>query len=154
MHTNQPGAPARPSPSSSHATERVLREARRLHRAATSNSLCMALPVLRRVLATHTVPRTPLPDLFRRRHSLQRKHLLRTLAVEAGFESWEAYRPTLDDTPLSALDALEVVHRGTGQLKLWFSNEREAKDFTARHGGRPVKVGSQAVVLPAKDEPV
>jgi hypothetical protein len=52
------------------------------------------LPVLRRVLASGAIRHDSLPEAFRRRGELQRKHLLRTLAVEAGFESWEAWRPT------------------------------------------------------------
>lgn len=131
----------------------VLREAKRLHRAAISDSLSTALPVLRRLLAAGAVPPARLPELFRRRSTLQRKHLLRTLGIEAGFTSWEAHRPALDRLAVSELRQLELAHQGASCLNLWFSSELEARAFAARHGGRPIRVGSQAVVLPAQDRP-
>jgi hypothetical protein len=129
------------------APELVRREAKRLHRAATSDSLAAALPVLRRLLAAGAITETTLPGLFRRRDTVQRKHVLRTLAFEAGSPSWEAYRPTLDHTDVRQLEAFAVVGTGYAKLNLWFSNEPDAARFASQHGGHSVRVGTQAVVL-------
>lgn len=126
----------------------VLREAKRLHRAAISDSLSAALPVLRRILAAGAVATTTLPDLFRVRYTVQRKHVLRTLAFEAGCRSWEEYRPILAHTDARQLEQFAVLEMGYANLNLWFSNEPEALQFATQHGGRAVRVGMQAVVLP------
>lgn len=130
------------------STRVVLREAKRLHRAATSDSPSSALPMLRRLLAARAVPTRTLPQLFRVRDTVQRKHILRTLAFEAGYRSWEEYRkalPRLDAQPL--LQAF-LSERYASHLNLWFTNETEAMQFAAAHGGRALRIGKQAVVLP------
>ena len=135
------------------ATAAVLREARRLHRAATSDSPAAALPVLRRLLATQVMPAASLPELFRQRARVQRKHVLRMLALEAGHASWEAFAqalPTLDAAPL--LQAFDS-QRGSATLKLWFPDEAQATAYAAEHGGQVVRVGQQAVVVPADAAP-
>lgn len=143
-------APAHTSPRpDTHAgIELVLREARRLHRAATSDSLSNALPVLRRLLAVDAVPARPLPGLFRARQTVQRKHLLQMLAREAGCANWAEYRRVL---PLSNVDDLRrylLATSSIASLKHWFSNEAEALQFAAEQGGQVIRVGQQAVVLP------
>lgn len=134
-------------PSPNEAIAWLHREARRLHRAAASDSLAAALPVLRRVLASGAIRHDSLPEAFRRRDELQRKHLLRTLAVEAGFESWEAWRPALQGLSRADLERTAGGPRDTSQLKLWFRNLAEADAYAATHGGQAVAVGGQAVVL-------
>lgn len=143
------------------AAQAVLREARRLHRAATSDALSNALPVLRRLLAARAIPAGSLPQLFHQRATVQRKHVLRMLAFEAGHESWEAYSrvlPGLD--PETVALSLALPHgagagagagTGTGTLKLWFAGEAQARRYAATHGGRALRVGRQAVVLPAHE---
>lgn len=134
-----------------HTTQVVLREARRLHHAARSDSLSTALPVLRRLLVAGTVPVRTLPELFRRRATVQRKHVLRALAIEAGHASWEDYSrvlPHLD--PLRVQHGVHVEH-SVATLKRWFASESAALQFAAEHGGRALRVGQQAVVLPASD---
>lgn len=141
---------ATPAPS---ATQAVLREARRLHRAATSDATVAALPVLRRLLAAQALPQAPLPELFRQRAQVQRKHVLRMLAAEAGHASWEAYAqvlPTLDAGPL--LQAFDS-QRGSAMLKLWFSDEAQARAHAEQHGGQVLRVGRQAVVVPPDAAP-
>lgn len=131
------------------ATQFVLREARRLHRAAASQAAFESLPVLRRLLAAGAAPpaaRT-LTELFRMRGTLQRKHVLRALAFEAGHASWEQYRQVLPQLDVQALRQRAEAERGTGRLKPWFASEAEARRFAAAHGGRAVPVGRQAVVL-------
>lgn len=140
-------------PPSQPSIELVLREAKRLHRAARSDSLCAALPVLRRLLQADAVPRVSLPELFRRRTLVQRKHLLRALAVEAGHESWEQYRPVLSRTPATALQHFELVQPGAGHLNLWFPSASAARIFAAHSGGQALRVGRQGVVLAAEGAP-
>ncbi len=121
---------------------------RRLQRAATSDATAAALPVLRRLLAAQALPPTPLPELFRQRAQVQRKHVLRMLAAEAGHASWEDYAlvlPTLDPGPL--LQTFDS-QRGSATLKLWFSDEAQARAHAAQHGGQVLRVGRQAVVVP------
>ena len=139
--------------SSSPAQAAMLREAKRLHRAATSDALSEALPVLRRLLAARAVPACPLQALFRDRASLQRKHVLRMLAFEAGHASWEAYSQAL-----SGLDSQSVVlpvaaQRSTAMLKHWFVGEQQAMQFASAHGGLVTRVGHQegAVVWPLQE---
>ena len=133
------------------STQVVLREAKRLHRAATSGSLSAALPVLRRILVAGAVPTTTLPNLYGRRDTVQRKHVLRTLAFEAGHRSWEEYRPALAHVVARQLEQFSVLEKGYANLNLWFSSEPEALRFATQHGGRAVRIGTQAVVLPAAE---
>ncbi len=130
------------------AVSQLLREARRLHRAARSDALTQSLPVLRRLLRSQSVTPGSLPELHRRRHSVQRKHVLRMLAREAGHPGWEAYRHWLerggDGLPIEHFD---IAGRHAGHLNLWFSTPEAARSHAAVHGGRPIRVGDQAVLL-------
>lgn len=130
-----------------HAANVVRALAKQLHRAATSDSLRVSLPVLRRILATHTLRELSLPQLHRQRAIVQRKHLLRTLAVEAGFASWEHYSQALRDMAVEQLPHLDVLHGTTGYPNLWFSTPEQAQEHALAHGGRVMRVGTQAVVL-------
>ncbi|AZC64573.1 hypothetical protein [Pseudomonas chlororaphis] len=136
-----------PRSPASQAASLVLREAKRLHRTATSGSLASALPILRRLLASNSLPGLSLPELYRQRDKVQRKHLLRTLASEAGFAHWETYRQALDELAPEQLQHFELVYRQAGHLNCWFSSPDEAREYVAHHGGRLLCVGQQAVVL-------
>ena len=125
----------------------LLREAKRLHKAAISEQLAPSLPVLRRLLASHVMQGLSLPELRRHRSMVQRKHLLRMLAKEAGFPCWEAYRQALTEMPPDQLAHFEIARQGAGQLNLWFSTMDEAQAHVKDHGGRAMRVGRQAVVL-------
>lgn len=131
------------------STQVVLREAKRLHRAATSDSPSAALPVLRRLLAARAVPAQTLPNLFRARNTVQRKHILHTLAAEAGHRSWEEYSRVLPVLDVQQLRQTFLSERSTASLKHWFASEADAVRFAAQHGGQAVRVRGQAVVLPA-----
>lgn len=137
----------RVSVNSNSSPQIVLREAKRLHRVATSDSLADALPVLRRLMAAQAVPGDTLPRLFRSRAIIQRKHVLRTLAVEAGYKSWEDYSRALPSiNPQTLAQSLLSVH-SAANLKRWFTSEVEAVRFASVHGGLAARVGNQAVVL-------
>jgi len=125
----------------------VLREAKHLHRAATSDSLAQALPVLRRLLSSNTFHAISLPDLHRRKNLVQRKHLLRMLAIEAGHASWEDYRKVLPAMTPDRVEHFDILRRSAGYPNLWFSSLEEAQAHVETNGGRALRVGDQAVVL-------
>lgn len=134
-------------PSSTQAADLVRALARQLHRAATSDSLRVSLPVLRRILATHTLRDLSLPQLHQQRAMVRRKHLLRTLAIEAGHPSWEHYSRALSGMTVEQLPHLDMLQASAGYPNLWFSNREQAQTYALSHGGRVVPVGTQAVVL-------
>lgn len=136
-----------PQPSSTQAADLVRALARQLHRAATSDSLRVSLPVLRRILATHTLRDLSLPQLHQQRAMVRRKHLLRTLAIEASHPSWEHYSRALSGMTVEQLPHLDVLQASAGYPNLWFSNREQAQTYALSHGGRVVPVGTQAVVL-------
>ena len=138
----QPRVPTSPS------TQLVLREAKRLHRAATADSRLISLPVLRRLLAAGAVLALTLPNLYRARDTVQRKHVLRALAVEAGYGSWEEYSRALPLLDAQQISRAILLERDTPSLKLWFTSEAGAAQFAAANSGHPVRVGRQAVVMP------
>ncbi len=123
----------------------VLREARRLHRAAFRPTFHRparaASPDRGRRAGWHQ----PAAALHRARHTVQRKHLLRLLAAEAGHTSWEAWRPALRHA--LPQDLLHLRLHGSGTANTWFATEDEAR--RAMHGreGRLVRVGWHAVWL-------
>lgn len=127
----------------------VLREAKALQRCVQSDSLADALPVLRRLLAQQVLQGLSLPELYRSRQLVQRKHILRLLALEAGYHSWEQYRPVLATLPLDELSHFDVIRRQVGYPNLWFASWTEAQQYVATQGGRCLRVGQQAVVIVA-----
>ena len=126
----------------------VLREARRLHKLAASASLAAPLPVLRRLIGNQILNGLSLPELHRQRDLVQRKHLLRLLAVEAGHASWEAYRVALVQLSPQALEHFDLVRQVIGYPNFWFSTPEQAQAHVLAHGGRAMRVGQQAVVIP------
>ena len=129
------------------ASQLILRQARQLHRAVTSDSTASSLPVLRRLLASKAMAEQPLPALHRSRRCIQRKHILRMLALEAGFSSWALYGRALKAMPVEALAQFDVIRSGIGYPNLWFATVSEAEVYAAEHGGKVVAVGGQAVVV-------
>jgi hypothetical protein len=128
------------------AVEIVLRQARKLHRAAKTGGISSAMPVMRRVHKAGVLPGHKLSSLYALRRQLQRKHFLRTLAIEAGFPDWERFRPELVQWPAQALAHLHVEEH-FAQLNLWFSTEALARAHAAAHGGQVLRWGTQAMVL-------
>ena len=137
------------APSAAHEPDvaPLLRVAKRLHRAAVSSSLVESLPVLRRLLAAQVIRGLTLPQLSQRRSLIQRKHLLQTLAIEAGFLNWDAYRGALAEKPNAPPLPFDVHTRAAGYPNLWFSSLADAEAHAARHGGHAVRHGQQAVVF-------
>jgi hypothetical protein len=147
MHSPSLSSPPAESATPS-ALELVLRQARKLHRAAKTGSLMSAMPALRRVHAAGVFPGDKLSTLYARRAQLQRKHFLRALAVEAGFLDWEHFRPELLHWAPEAL-AHYRVDACFATLNAWFANVDEAEAHARLHGGQLLRVGRQAVVLAA-----
>lgn len=150
MHTeiqSPDSQPQNPPCNTESAADLVLRIARNLHHAAYSDSKISALPVLRRLLATATLTAISLPELYRSRDIIQRKHILRMLAVEVGFKCWEDYRHALDTMSVEQLSHFDHLRRTAGYPNLWFSNYDEAQDYARENNGHALRVGQQAVVL-------
>ncbi|MGC9492662.1 hypothetical protein, partial [Vibrio genomosp. F10] len=115
-----------------HQIETLLREARVLHRAARTGSITQALPILRRIKASGACHDQSISSLFNQRNTLQRKHFLRVLALEAGYTSWEKYKPVLLTRPEQAF--VNSVHNGNdiATLNLWFSSEQQAQAYAKK----------------------
>jgi hypothetical protein len=145
MHTQNQSL--HPQSSLESAAELVLRIARNLNRAVNSESLAVSLPVLRRLLTSATLTAVSLPELQRNRDIIRRKHLLRMLAVEAGFKCWEDYRHALDNMSADQVVHFDQLHRTSGYPNLWFSTHEAAKIYAQDNSGRVLRVGNQAVVL-------
>jgi hypothetical protein len=138
--------PTSPEIGSAHAL--ILADARRLHRLALRGSLASALPVLRRLIRADLFPTLSLPELHRQRGSIRRKHILRMLAIESGYRSWEELLPILERAAPTDLPFAKASRIDPSQLNLWFSSLDLAIRFTHEYGGEAVSVGPQAVVLP------
>jgi hypothetical protein len=138
--------PTTPEIGSAHAL--TLADARRLHKLALRGSLASALPVLRRLIRADLFRTLSLPELFRQRGSIRRKHILRMLAIESGYRSWEEFRPILESASPTELPCIKEARIDPSQLNLWFPSLDSAVRFTREYGGEAVSVGPQAVVLP------
>ena len=125
----------------------VLGMARRLHKAARSDSLADSLPVLRRLLASDALHDMSLPELQRKRSMVRRKHILRMLALEAGYPAWETYRNELTNMAVEELEHFDLMRSAAGYPNHWFSSVADALEYAGTHGGRAVRVGRQAVVV-------
>ncbi len=113
-----------------------LREhARRLLRLSRDCDTGASLPVLRRMLAANITRAERLADLNATREQLQLKHLLSMLAVELGYENWDACKAHID---AGAFNDFE---------KNWFANEAEALEWQRGNGGYIVRYGEQAVAI-------
>ncbi|QLG88952.1 hypothetical protein HQ393_12295 [Chitinibacter bivalviorum] len=143
-----PTSPEFISKSTDHAAvELVLRQAKRCQRLANTGSISAALPILRRLINAGAVAETSLTVLFRQRATLQRKHFLRMLALEAGLSSWELLRPHLLTLGADDLAHFQWRESEAGKLNLWFATPEAAAQYVQDQGGRLVKVGTQALVL-------
>lgn len=123
------------------------RHARRLHRAARSERVSTALPVLRRLQAAKIFSGLRLSELFEGRERIQRKHLLRMLAVEAGSGDWHRFCVALADSPAQAVSEVDLIERSWMHANAWFASESEACAHAAIHGGRVRRYGAHAVIL-------
>lgn len=130
------------------AAQAISKEARRLHRASVSGALADALPILRRLIATESIRDQTLPELNRQRETIRRKHILRMLAVEAGFSNWENYRKALGKMQCDELPHFEIASKYAGSPNCWYSTFEEALEHAANYGGRPIRLGRQGVVVP------
>ena len=139
-----PASAPRARPHAVTATDVVLRQARKLHRAASNGSIVSALPAARRVHAAGIFPGRALSVSYRERSELRRKHFLRALAVEAGFADWESCRAQLERLPVEVFARFKVEEEWFAYLNSWFSNELQAQAFADRHGGKVIRVGAQA----------
>lgn len=129
------------------AVDAVLHQGRLLHRAAKKGSVAIAMPVLRRLYQSGVCSNQSLVELFKARQSIQRKHVLRMLAIEAGYVSWERYRPALASMTTPLASGLYEQGYSVTKLSHWFSSFEQAQGYAKAHGGKVVKYGQQAVVI-------
>ncbi len=143
---SQGSTPQNPTKTNSQI-EALLREARKLHRAAKTGSISQALPALRRIQAAGVCHDKSVSNLFKERQTLQRKHFLRMLAIEAGYSSWEIYKPVL--LTMSEQASVNSSHDGNAisTLNLWFSTEQQAQVYAKQNGGRVLNYGHQALAI-------
>jgi hypothetical protein len=125
----------------------LLREARKLHKTVKTGSLSQSLPILRRLITSKTLTQLSLPELRNKPDIVQRKHLLQMLAHEAGYSSWASYKQAIEATNTKHDDHYSLVLQQAGYPNLWFSSLNEAEEYVKYHGGKPVAVGTQAVVI-------
>lgn len=129
------------------AVDAVLHQGRLLHRAAKQGSVASAMPVLRRLYQSGVCYNLSLVELFKARQHIQRKHVLRMLAIEAGYPSWEQYRPVLANMATPLASGLYEQGYSVTRLSHWFSSFELAQDYAKANGGKVVKYGQQAVVI-------
>ncbi|WP_028022036.1 hypothetical protein [Enterovibrio calviensis] len=125
-----------------------LREAKFLQKAAQSDSLAQSLPVLRRLLESKVLTNITLPELKRHSATIQRKHLLHMLAAENGESCWADFKKIISAAPQGTILPYSTEQLDAGYLVHWFSSVSDAKGYTHQHGGKVVKVGCQAAVVP------
>jgi hypothetical protein len=135
--------------SSSVSNSDYLREhARRLLRHAREGDTSAAMPVLRRLAASNVTRAERLADLHAMRDELQLKHVLSMLAVELGYENWDACKPDIDAQPGAIIDRYRLDAGAFNDFeKNWFATMREARDWQRAHGGYLVRYGEQAVAI-------
>ncbi|WP_370978451.1 hypothetical protein [Agaribacterium sp. ZY112] len=134
----------------SNVIELLLKEAKKLHKSLKSESISVFLPVLRRLIATKTLKNIGLPELCRNKAMVQRKHILQMLAYEMAYDSWAQCRKALSRAQSDQQVHYCLALRRSGYPNHWFSSMHDAELYTREHGGKPVLVGSQAVVVPKK----
>lgn len=130
------------------STEAFRRIAKRLHRSAQSENICNALPVIRRMHAANIFPSQSVPTLFRHRNKFKRKHFLRMLAKEAGYNDWEQMHANIDRVPDHQLQRAENTLLWGAKLHLWFRSFDEAQNHAETHGGQALAYGSHGLVVP------
>ncbi|QDL55052.1 hypothetical protein [Rhodoferax aquaticus] len=145
-HPISDGEPPQEQARDSTAVDAMLQLARKLHRAAQKGPISVAMPAIRRAHAAGVFAHEPLKTIYQRRHALQRKHFLRTLAVEAGFADWETYLPVLREQCLEAVAHLLHPNGATGSLNHWFSTYEQAQAFANQHGHVVLTMGKHAMV--------
>lgn len=155
MHKESIHTPALPTPDGeppqeptqlNTAVDAMLQLARKLHRAAQKGPISAAMPAIRRAHVAGVFGDEPLKAVYQRRQSLQRKHFLRTLAVEAGFADWETYLPVLRKQTVDAVAHLVLPYGTTGSLNHWFSTYEQAQAFANEHGQAVLTMGKHAMV--------
>lgn len=129
-----------------------LREAKVLHKQAQSDSLARSLPVLRRLLSAEVLTNISLVELKNTTTLIQRKHLLQMLAVENGTRCWTDFKQQIEASDDGSILPNSLELREAGYPVLWFSSADEASAYTEHHGGKIVKLGSQAAVVPPRWE--
>ena len=125
MHSNK--STRRSQTANNDPIQHLLREAKKLHQAAKSDSHAQALPVLRRLISSKTLKDVSLLELHRRQDMVRRKHILHMLALEAGYADWAEYKRVIAGTSIEHMEHYAIALREVGYPNLWFSSLAEAK---------------------------
>lgn len=125
-----------------------LREAKVLQKLAKSTSLSRSLPVLRRLLNANVLVNISLVELKNNTSIIKRKHLLQMLAAEHGASCWAEFKQQVVTATEGSILPSSVELHDAGYPVLWFSNTAEATNYTDTHGGKLVKSGRHAAVVP------
>ncbi|GAB3476092.1 hypothetical protein [Marinomonas epiphytica] len=125
-----------------------LREAKNLHRLSQSFPISHALPVLRRLVKSKVLPQASLLELKHNTALIKRKHLLHMLAIENGAPCWGDFKQQVLASQPGSLLPSSLQLKQAGYPIHWFSNEGEALSFHETNGGKVIRVGEQAAVIP------
>ncbi|MEX0336945.1 hypothetical protein [Vibrio tubiashii] len=125
-----------------------LREAKVLQKLARSESLSRSLPVLRRLLNAKVLTNISLIELKNNASIVKRKHLLQMLAYENGATSWAEFKHQIVAAPEGSILPNSIELRNGGYPVHWFANATEATTYRDHHGGKVIRLGNQAAVVP------
>ena len=146
--TQPASSPGLPTPD----VQTYLHRARLMQAAARSERHSESLPILRRLIATGAFGQDiGLKALFERRTEVRRRHCLLVLAREAGKSDWISLRHALETAPESIPADIRALPVAFTYPNHWFSSLEQARQFQRERGGRVLRHGSQAVVIPDED---
>lgn len=130
-------------------TDFLRRYARSMLRSAHSDQPSRALPIVRRVFSAGAMISSRVTELYHARATLQLKHMLRTLAAELGYATWDACKRDIDRRPAEVLDRFRLdLGVFNDHEHIWFADQPSAAAWQREHGGRLLAYGKQAVVMP------
>ena len=124
------------------------REAKKLHKQATSSNKLTSLPILRRLIKQNVFFDVKIMALLKNRAEVQLKHTYQLLAKEVGYKTWTELKQQLEGMSDDQKRHYSMKLKGAGYPNLWFSNTKEAESYVQLNGGEVINVGEQAVVVP------
>ena len=129
-------------------SEFLRRHARILLRHAHAQDMSIALPVLRRLLASGVVKADRLGELHETRAGIQLKHVLNMLAIELGLAGWDVCKAEIDARAPATIDRYRLDAGVFGDYeKNWFASEAAAREWQRGNGGYIVEYAGQAVAV-------
>ena len=124
------------------------REAKKLHKQATSSNKLESLPILRRLIKQNVFYDVKVMELLEKRAEIQLKYIYQLLAKEVGYKTWAELKQQLEEMSDEQKRHYSMKLKGAGYPNLWFSSAKEAESYVQINGGEVIAVGEQAVVVP------